>query len=82
MDNQILNKSVNFETNRSGAFHTPIPMTQTAGNLLQARVNHIKKLNSTMQSDNVRSGDLLPNAAAFTKKRSITRFGDNSPAGG
>ena len=35
-----------------------------------------------MCSDHVRSGEALPNAEAFTRKRSVTGFDNTSPGGG
>ena len=40
-------------------------MIQTANNLLSTKVNHIKRMGMTMQSDHVRSGEALPDTAAL-----------------
>ena len=55
-------------------------MMKTANNLLTAKVNHVKRLGMTMQSQHVKSGEALPDTAALLKKRSITKI--DGPAEG
>ena len=52
-------------------------MMMTANNLLSTKVNHQKKLNTTMGSDHVRSGELLPDTAALLQKRSVSNTTKN-----
>ena len=49
-------------------------MIQTANNLLSTKVNHIKRMGMTMQSEHVRSGEALPDTAALLQKRSVTKI--------
>ena len=49
---------------------------QTANNLLTTKVNHVKRLGMTLQSEHVKSGEALPDTAALLKKRSVTKIDD------
>ena len=55
-------------------------MMQTANNLLTTKVNHVKRLGMTLQSEHVKSGEALPDTAALLKKRSVTKIDDPTEA--
>ena len=77
INDSLLNQSVKVETGKSKSFHTSGPMMQTANNLLQTRVNQMKKLGTTQCLTNVKSGEALPDAASLEKKRSITKLDED-----
>ena len=69
------NMSIKIDPGKT--FQTHGSMMMTANNLLSTKVNHQKKLNTTMGSDHVRSGELLPDTAALLQKRSVSNTTKN-----